>query len=108
MKNRLKELRIEKGLTQDELASYLKVARSNISKYEQGTVDLSNEFLIQLSNFFNVTTDYLLGLSDIRDPYEVETIAAHKDGEEWTEEEMAAIEQFKEFVRSQKKKNQEE
>ena len=34
--------------------------------------------------------------------YEIETIAAHNDGEEWTEEELAEIERFKEFVRSRR------
>lgn len=101
---RVKQLREEAGLTQKELGLKLNSSASKVSMWERGERAPVSDDLTQLSNFFNVTTDYLLGLSDIRDPYEVETIAAHKDGEEWTEEEMAAIEQFKEFVRSQKKK----
>ncbi|MFD0712841.1 helix-turn-helix domain-containing protein [Paenibacillus sp. GCM10027626] len=37
--------------------------------------------------------------------YDIQTIAAHHDGEDWTEEELASIEKFKEFVRSQRNSN---
>ena len=54
----------------------------------------------------NVSIDFILGKTDIRTP--IETIAAHHEGEEWTEEELEEIERFKEFVRMkrQQKKNQ--
>lgn len=47
--------------------------------------------------FFNVTTDYRLARTNIRTP--IDTIAAHHDGDEFTEEEFEDIEKFKEFVK---------
>lgn len=64
--DRLKELRKEKGLTQKDLAKVLYVNQSAISKYELGTNSPENKFLVQLADYFNVSTDYLLGKSDIR------------------------------------------
>jgi hypothetical protein len=48
----------------------------------------------------------LLGLTDIKNP--PETIAAHHDGEDWTEEELEDIEKFKEFVRMRREKRGED
>jgi transcriptional regulator with XRE-family HTH domain len=101
---RIKQLREEKDLTQKDLAQLLKSSPSKISMWERGERDPVSEDLAQIAKYFNVTTDYLLGISDIRDPYEIKTIAAHHEGEEWTEEELAAIEAFKAMVRSQKRK----
>lgn len=61
---RIKELRKEKGLTQQQLSDILEVDRSNFSKYELGKLEISNEMLIKLAKFFDVTTDYILGLED--------------------------------------------
>lgn len=63
--NRIKELRERKGVSQQELAETLSVARSNISKYEQGKLDLSTEMMIAFSEYFNVSIDYLLCITDI-------------------------------------------
>lgn len=104
---RLKELRTLKKLTQTDVANVLGVERSTYGKYETGDSSPDYEKLIQLAEFFDVSVDYLLGKTDIPTP--IETIAAHHDGEEWTEEELEEIERFKEFVRMkrQQKKTQE-
>ena len=65
-KNRLKTLRAEKKLTQNELAKKLKYSRSTISQYEGGLRDPSLNFIIDISDFFNVSLDYLLGRTNIR------------------------------------------
>ncbi len=62
---RLKELRNEKGINQQQLADFINTSRSNISKFENGTLDLSTDLIIQLSNYFKVSTDYLLCLTDV-------------------------------------------
>lgn len=58
---RIKELREEKGLSQRQLAAEIKASQANISRWENGTQDPSTEWLIALADFFNGTTDYLLG-----------------------------------------------
>lgn len=65
--NRFKELRIKKGLTQQNLADLLKIDRTSISKYENGKQLPEIEILKDMAKFFNVTTDYLLGRSDTPD-----------------------------------------
>ena len=64
--NRLKQLREEKDLKQEDIAKLLHVEIAAISKYETGRVQLKDEYIKILSNFFNVTSDYLLGITDIR------------------------------------------
>ena len=64
MGNRIKKLRLSKGYTQQNLADMLKVTKSVISAYETGQRSPSYEILIGLSTIFNVTTDYLLGVSN--------------------------------------------
>ena len=64
MKTRLKELRIGRGLTQQQLADEIKCTRQAYSRYELGEREPDYETLIMFANFYNVTTDYILGLSD--------------------------------------------
>ncbi len=63
---RIKELREEKGLTQLELSKELSVKQQTIAQWESGTRDLKTGSIIALANYFNVTSDYLLGLSEYR------------------------------------------
>lgn len=61
---RLIELRKEYSYTQQYVADYLKIDRSNYSKYELGKLEPSIEMLIALSKLYSVTVDYILGLVD--------------------------------------------
>ena len=67
---RLTLLRKEKGLSQVELSKELGISQQSISKYENGTREPDNKTLINIANYFNVTTDYLLGTSDIKERYD--------------------------------------
>ncbi len=58
------ELRKEKGYTQQYVADYLKIDRSNYSKYELGKLEPSIDMLIALSNLYGVSIDYLVGKAD--------------------------------------------
>lgn len=60
-KNRLKELREEKGLTQNELSKLISASQSKIAMWETGNRDPNSEDIIYLSKLFEVTTDYILG-----------------------------------------------
>jgi transcriptional regulator with XRE-family HTH domain len=61
---RLKHLRIYKGLYQKELAKLLNISTSAYGYYEQGKRDPDTRTLQILSEFYNVSTDYLLGKTD--------------------------------------------
>lgn len=64
MKERLKLLRKELGISQKVVAKAIGVTLSAYSNYEQGLREPSNEILIKLCKFFKVSSDYLLGLED--------------------------------------------
>lgn len=61
---RVKELRIEKGLTIYALSKLIGISDSTISRWENGQSDIKGEHLRILSKFFAVSSDYLLGLED--------------------------------------------
>lgn len=63
---RLKKLRIEHNLTQAELADNLGIAKTTLASYEQGKNEPNIRTIIQISMFFKVSTDYLLGISETR------------------------------------------
>ncbi len=101
----IKELRTGQGLSLDELADKINqrhgssINKGMISKWENGLGEPRLENVKQLALFFNVSLDYMTGLTE----QEPDTIAAHHDGEDWTEEELETIERFKQFVRSQRR-----
>ena len=64
--NRIKELRIEKGLLQSDVAKYLGKSERIVGFYERGERDPNTDTLIKLSELFNVSIDYILGKSDIK------------------------------------------
>jgi len=67
--NRLKSLRIDSDLTQEELANILHINRSTLSNYENIGREPNYTLLIKISDYFNVSIDYLLGKTDISIPY---------------------------------------
>lgn len=66
MKTRIKELRLEKNLTQESLAKCLGINQATLSKLENESTTLDAMLLIRLSHFFHVSTDYVLYLSEQR------------------------------------------
>lgn len=64
LSNRLKTSRKLKGKTQKDLAEYLGISERGYQNYELGTREPSLEILNKLADFFDVSTDYLLGRSD--------------------------------------------
>lgn len=66
MKTRIKELRLEKKLTQQALAKQLGINQTSLSKIESGASMPDAQLLANLSRFFHVTTDYILLLSEER------------------------------------------
>mgnify|MGYP005778894689 CR=1 FL=1 len=72
--NRLKFLREEKGLFQSDIAKILGVSIAAVGFYVNEKRDMSPDTIIKLAEYFDVTTDYLLGKSDIRNPEEIKNI----------------------------------
>ena len=64
MNEKLKLLRKEMGISQKVVANAIGITLSAYSNYEQGLREPSNEILVKLCKYFNVTADYLLGLED--------------------------------------------
>ena len=62
---RLKELRKEKGVSQKAVADYLGITQRAYSYYETGQREPTLDNLVMLRKFFEVSTDYLLGVSDL-------------------------------------------
>lgn len=67
--SRLRELLDEKEITQKELSSRIGVSEVTVSRYLSGDRTPRTDVINSISNFFNVSADYLLGNSDIRNPY---------------------------------------
>ncbi len=63
---KITKLRVEKGIYQKELAAYLNVSIGTVSNYEQGIHYPDLNTLCRIADFFNVTTDYLLGRTEHR------------------------------------------
>ena len=72
---KIEELRKKMGLSQEDLAKKINMTQQRISAYEKGKREPDLETLKLFADFFNVTTDYLLGKSNIRNPEE------HKNSE---------------------------
>lgn len=102
---RMRELRKSKGITLEVLSEALDTTKATLSRYENDKRVPDINIAKGIADYLGVTTDYLLCRTD--DPNgeeEIVTIAAHHDGDEFTEEEKEMIEKFKDMVREMKKK----
>lgn len=66
MESRIKQLREKRGLIQEILAAELGITQQMISKYERDVTFIKVDILKKIAVYFNVTTDYLLGLSEVK------------------------------------------
>lgn len=60
--DKIKLLREQNGLTQTELSRQLGITRSGVNAWEMGISVPSTQYIVELANLFNVSTDYLLGI----------------------------------------------
>ncbi len=101
--NRLKELRLEKGLLQSDIAKKINKSDRAVGLYERGERDMGTDTLSILSDLFNVSIDYLLGKTDIRNSEIIDTDKINiglskKDYNPPTKEQQEKIEEFAKFV----------
>lgn len=71
---RIRNLREDHDLTQRELADYLRCTQVSYSHYERGARDIPSDVLSRLADFYHTSTDYLLGRTDVLEPYPVKSV----------------------------------
>ena len=101
---RLKELRQEKHLLQKELANKVNLSQQTISLYESGKRQPDYATLERLADFFEVTTDYLLGRTNQKYFKQDETIAFHAKGE-LNDEDMKMVKDLIDRLVKEEKEN---
>ena len=105
---RIKLLREELGLKQEDLAKKLSVSPSAIGMYERNLREPNNELILKIANFFNVSVDYLLGKSDIRNPEELKNVkfanATGLDTAGLDKEDLEELQRQIEYMKKLKKK----
>lgn len=102
--NRLKQLRLERGLLQSDIAKVIKKSERIVGFYETGERDMNTETLSILADFFNVSIDYLLGKTNIRNLENEFKFAYHKEIEGLTEDEIKEALEFYKMVKNRKNK----
>ena len=101
---RIKQLRIERKWTQEYVCEKLNISSGALSRYETSMYEPKSLDLVKdFANLFNVSTDYLLGKSDIRNSETIETDKINiglstKDYNPPTKEQQEKIEEFAKFV----------
>lgn len=66
---RIRNLRIDNGYTQQQVADYLNVRQNTYSQYEIGVLRYPVDVIMKLADFYGVSVDYLLGRTDVKEPY---------------------------------------
>lgn len=69
MYRRIRDLREDADLLQKDIAKYLQCTQVSYSHYELGKRDIPTDVLIKLARYYRTSTDYLLGLTDVKEPY---------------------------------------
>ncbi|MGE4277587.1 MAG: helix-turn-helix domain-containing protein [Lawsonibacter sp.] len=70
MGSRLRDLREDADLNQTQIVNYLGMSQTGYSKYETGENDIPTQVLIKLAQYYKTSVDYILGISENRNPYE--------------------------------------
>lgn len=94
---KIKRLCDEKKTSFAEVERNVGISNGQIRRWDSSSPKTEN--VAKVADYFNVSVDYLLGRTTDE---EIKVIAAHHDGEEWTDEELKEIERFKEFVKQKR------
>lgn len=104
-KDKIKKRRIELKLTLEEVAKGVGVSTPTIQRYESGEIkNVRRDKIKRLSDTLQVSPSYLMDWEETENQGndKIQTLAAHHDGEDWTEEELEDIERFKAFIKSKR------
>ena len=66
----IRSLRIDNGLTQKQVAQMLGISQNTYSQYEIGVLNYPVEAVVKLADYYGVSTDYLLGRTNVKTPYD--------------------------------------
>lgn len=107
--NRIRELREKNDINQQDLARYLKVAKSTLSQYETGSRIPNDDIKKAIAEKFNVSVDYLLGLTDIPDTIDDYIAKQKKTGtqpetDEYSADERKIIDMYRQLSEKDKGK----
>lgn len=69
MFQRICDLREDNDLTQHQIATLLNISQSTYSRYENSELDIHFQMLIKLANYYDTSIDYLVNMTDIKNPY---------------------------------------
>lgn len=105
---RLQHLRHEKKILQEDLAKVINVHRATVGKYENNLRFPDQEILQKIARYFDVSLDYLLAHSDIRNPYDIQQTkpldssldSINKIYEELPPEEKKELEKYARYLKS--------
>lgn len=114
--NRIKLLREEKKIKQEDLAKKLSISSSAVGMYERDEREPNDDITLKLAEYFNVSTDYLLGKTDIRNPgRQIDDVLneamigmSKEDYEKLTETQKKQIRDFALFVKNQNESDNKE
>lgn len=97
----IKKLRKSKNLTQEEFGKLFGIVKSTVSMYESGKSTPDDELKKKIANYFDVTLDYLMGVSNIKNPYKEENSLNYikLDVKDLPEEAIKQIEEYIEFIK---------
>lgn len=104
LSDKIKARREELGLTLQEIGDYIGVSKPTVQRYESGEIkNLKLETIEKLSEILKVSPAYLMGWKEEK-TNPLQTIAAHFEGEEFTEDDKDDIENFIKYILSKKQK----
>ncbi len=108
--DKIKQLRIEKNWTQEYVCEKLNISSGALSRYESNMYEpKSLELIKDFANLFNVSTDYLLGKSDIRNPEEIKKVpfanAGGLDTNGLDEEDLKELQKQVDYIKKLKRRN---
>lgn len=66
---RIRDIRNDRGLTQEQIAKFLHISQNTYSQYEIGTTRFPLDVVVKLAEYYSVSIDYLVGLTDEPTPY---------------------------------------
>ena len=108
---RIKELRKQQNITQQQLSNYLGITQATLSGWENEKFEIDNNSLMKCADYFNVSLDYLLGRTEEKNTDEKDditfddfTFAMYDEAQHLTEEDKQALLQMARLLKSKTEK----